>query len=118
MDINRWTGIGRIISDPKLIGGSGSPNRVVLFTISNRRGLKGREFTNYFNCVAFSTLADLIYNNCVKGDRIGIDGEWRQKEFVDKKTGVTKEGLEIIAWSVQFLTKKPFQKEKQEDFFD
>jgi single-stranded DNA-binding protein len=105
------------VNDPKLIGNPDSPNRIVLFTISNKRGKKGKEFTNYFNCVAFATLADMIYSSCEKGDMIGIDGEWRQKDFVDKKTGVTKEGLEIVAWSVQFFPRKHYQRERQEDFF-
>jgi len=116
MDLNRWSGIGRLVGDPQMVGDSDSPKRIVSFAISNVRGKRGKDRTNYFNCVAFTALADLIFKNCRKGDRIGIDGELRHKKYVDKKTSAFIYSLDIVVYSIQFLSRKHSRKESQEDF--
>ena len=117
MDLNRWSGIGRLTSDPEMEGGAHSPTRVVSFSISNERGRKDKKHMNCFICVAYTGLADLIMTHCKKGDRIGIDGELRQKELPDKKTGMIKEYNEIVIYNVQFLSDRNItRKESQSDF--
>ena len=117
MDLNRWVGVGCLVDDPQMVGGPDGANRITYFIITNKRGRKGKEYINHFNCVAYTGLADLIYKYCKKGDLIGLDGEWKQKIFFDKKAGLEKEEMKIVAYAVQFLTKKNVSsKESQEDF--
>ena len=116
MDLNKWVGVGRLTCDPRMVGNSDSPNRIVFFSISNERGRKDKKHINYFDCIAYTGLADLIFKHCKKGDRIGMDGELKHKKISDRKTGRTKERDEIVVYNVQFLFQRNKIKDSQEDF--
>ena len=108
MDINRIIVVGRFTKDPELkYTDSGTP--VTSFSIANNRsfgsGDKKREIVSFFNCVAWSKLAGVIEQYCVKGQRVGVEGFLQQRSW-DDKDGKKRYAVEIVVDNVQFLSEK------------
>lgn len=112
-DLNKWMGLGRLTVDPKMMGEIEDSKRVCFFSIANHKQLKNKIHRNFFNCVAYTNLADLIMQYCRKGDLIAIEGELQQNNWTDKK-GNQHYGVDIKVYKVQFLSRE--KKESQEDF--
>lgn len=112
-DLNRTILIGRLTRDPEL---KATPNgtSVCSFTIANGKTFtqnnEKKEQTSFFDCTAWSGLADTIAKWCKKGDRIGIEGRIAQRRWTDQE-GKQKSKIEIVVENIQFLsqTKKDEQ---------
>ena len=78
---------------------------VVEFSIAVKRTFKnanGENESDFFNCVAFSKLAETISKYVKKGDQIGVEGRLQTRNYTNregKKVYVT----EIIVENVEFL---------------
>ena len=85
-----------------------SGTSVVEFSIAVKRSFKsasGEYESDFFNCVAYKNVADLIGKYVKKGDMIGIDGRLQTRNYTNrdgKKVYVT----EIIVENVEFLQSK------------
>lgn len=92
---------------------------VVEFSVAVRRNFKnanGENESDFFNCVAYSKLAETIGRYVKKGDMIGLDGRLQTRSYTNregKKVYVT----EIIAENVEFLQTKK-QEEQKPSFAD
>ena len=85
-----------------------SQTPVVEFSVAVKRSFKnanGEYESDFFNCVAFSKLAETISRYVRKGDLIGVEGRLQTRNYTNnegRKIYVT----EIMADNVEFLTPK------------
>ena len=95
-----------------------SGKSVASFGIAVKRNFKnanGEYESDFFNCVAYSNLADTMNLYVKKGDMIAIEGRLQTRKYTDKD-GNNRYSTEIIVENVEFLTPKK-QEEPQEDDF-
>lgn len=110
--MNKVIIIGRNTKDIELKT-TGAGTSVVEFSVAVDRTFKnanGERECDFFNCVAFSKLAETISRYVKKGDKIGIDGRLQTRNYTNRE-GKTVYVTEIIVENVEFLqTKKEEQK--------
>ena len=105
-DINKIIIIGRLTRDPEM---KHTPNgtAVANFSIANNRnytvGDEKREEVGFYNCVAWSKLAELIVQYCPKGSKIALEGRLQQRRW-ETDQGQQRSVVEIVAENVQFLS--------------
>lgn len=128
--MNKVIIIGRTTKDIELKQ-TPSGTSVAEFSVAVKRTFKnanGENESDFFNCIAFSKLAETISKYVKKGDQVGIEGRLQTRNYTNregKKIYVT----EIIVENVEFLqTKKqtdndikceevdPFKNAKFEEF--
>ena len=89
-----------------------SGTAVAEFSVAVKRTFKnanGEYESDFFNCIAFSKLAETISRYVKKGDQLGVEGRLQTRNYTNregKKVYVT----EIIVENVEFL-----QSKKQEE---
>ena len=109
--MNKVIIIGRNTKDIELRQ-TPSGTSAIEFSIAVKRTFKnanGEYESDFFNCVAFSKLAETISKYVKKGDQIAIEGRLQTRSYTNKegrKINVT----EIIVENFEFL-----QPKKQED---
>ncbi|HON78504.1 MAG TPA: single-stranded DNA-binding protein [Spirochaetota bacterium] len=110
-DINRVILIGRMVKDPELRY-TQSGSSVANFSIANNRiyTVSGdrKEYTSFFNCIAWGKLGEAIAQYCKKGQRIGIEGRLQQRTW-DDQSGNKRSTVEVVVENFQFLTPKQGQ---------
>lgn len=68
--------------------------------------------TDYFDCVAWGKLGELIERYVGKGHRIAVSGRLSKRSYTDKN-GNSREVTEIVCDDVEFLQEKPKETSKQ-----
>lgn len=110
-DINRVILIGRMVKDPELRY-TQSGSSVANFSIANTRtySVSGekKEYTSFFNCIAWGKLGEAISQYCKKGQRIGIEGRLQQRSW-DDQNGQKRSSVEVVVENFQFLSPKQGQ---------
>jgi single-strand DNA-binding protein len=110
-DINRVILIGRMVKDPELRY-TQSGSSVANFSIANTRtySVSGekKEYTSFFNCIAWGKLGEAIAQYCKKGQRIGIEGRLQQRSW-DDQNGQKRSSVEVVVENFQFLSPKQGQ---------
>ncbi len=103
-DLNTVFLVGRLTKDPefKIVNNSS----VVNFSIANNRtymqnGVK-KEEVNYFECVAWGKLADIIKQYTSKGKQVAIEGRLRQETW-DTSDGKKASKVRIYINNLQLL---------------
>lgn len=105
--MNKVIIIGRNTKDIELRQTTAGTSAVE-FSIAVKRTFKnasGEYESDFFNCVAFSKLAETISKYVKKGDQVGIEGRLQTRNYTNregKKVYVT----EIIVENVEFLQSK------------
>jgi single-strand DNA-binding protein len=116
-DINRVILIGRIVKDPELRY-TQKESPVANFSIANNRSYtvsgEKKEFTSFFNCIAWGKLGEVIAQYCKKGQRIAIEGRLQQRSW-DDQSGAKRYAVEVVVDNFQFLTSKQGQDEAVSD---
>jgi single-strand DNA-binding protein len=117
-DLNRVILIGRLTRDPELKYLQ-SGTAVARFSIANNRRYstagEKKEQVSFFECIAWSKLAEMLTEYCKKGQRIGIEGRLQQRSWDDQE-GKKRSSVEIVVENVQFLsTTKEGTKESSSD---
>ena len=108
--MNRIILIGRNVKEIELKQ-TASGVSVSEFTIAVNRSFKnanGERESDFFNCIAFSKLAETISRYVKKGDQVGVEGRLQTRNYTNKdgkKVYVT----EIIVENVEFLQSKKEQ---------
>ena len=108
--MNKVIIIGRNVKDIE-IKTTPSGTSVAEFTIAVNRSFKnanGERESDFFNCIAFSKLAETISRYVKKGDQVGVEGRLQTRNYTNKdgkKVYVT----EIIVENVEFLQSKKEQ---------
>ena len=85
---------------------------VAEFSVAVNRSFKnsnGERESDFFNCIAFSKLAETISRYVKKGDQVGIEGRLQTRNYTNKE-GRKVYITEIIVENVEFL-----QTKKQEE---
>ncbi len=116
-DINRVILIGRMVKDPDLRY-TQNGSSVANFSVANNRiytvnGEK-KEYTSFFNCIAWGKLGEAIAQYCKKGHRIGIEGRLQQRSW-DDQNGNKRSTVEVVVENFQFLTPRQGQEMSQSE---
>ena len=64
-----------------------------------------KEETEWFNIVAWRTLAENTERYLLKGSKVYVEGRLTQRKYTDRE-GVQRTAVEVIANDVQFLSQK------------
>lgn len=115
--MNRVMIVGNLVADPKLNKTSTNVS-VSNFRIACSRKFKNakgepKEETCYTNIVAWMKLAEACYRNLKKGDAVFVEGELQSKNW-ETSAGDKRTTTEVLAKRIQFLTKKDFIVETDE----
>ena len=105
--MNKVIIIGRNTKDIELRQTS-SGTSAVEFSIAVNRTFKnanGERESDFFNCVAFSKLAETISKYVKKGDQVGIEGRLQTRNYTNKE-GRKVYVTEIVVENVEFLQSK------------
>lgn len=113
--INRTIITGRLVKNIEI---RYTQNNVAItqFTLAVQRKFKnqnGEYESDFINCVAYKSTAELLSKYTGKGDLIGIEGRIQTRNYENqegKKVYVT----EVIVESVDFLASKKEEKPKEE----
>ena len=91
---------GRLTREPELRR-TDSGNSVISFCIAVR---SSAEHTNFLDCVAYEKLADLIYANVTKGEKIVVFGTLNQRTYKGQD-GRNHEVVEVFVREAEFQLK-------------
>ena len=98
---NLWIGVGRLARDPELRFAE-SGKAVAPMRLAVPRPGDGEE-ADFFDVVAFGTLAEACAEHLGKGRQVLVEGTLRQQTWADAGTGERRSRVEILANRVQFL---------------
>jgi single-strand DNA-binding protein len=105
--MNRVFQIGNLTKDPEARS-TGSGISVCSFRIAVQRrftGQDGQKVSDFFDVVAWRTLADICGKYLSKGSKVAVVGELQTRSY-DAKDGSKRYVTEIVADEVEFLTPK------------
>ena len=91
---------GRMVREPELRT-TGSGNSMLMFCIAVRTSA---DKTNFIECVAYEKLADLIYQNVTKGEKITVLGKLNQRTYVGSDSK-THNVIEVFVTEAEFQLK-------------
>lgn len=98
--------IGNIVADPEL---KGQNNNVANFRIAVQRQFKNKQTneyeTDFINCVAFGKTAEIITNNFIKGNKIGVTGSIQTGSY-ENKQGQKVFTTDVAVNNVTFIERK------------
>lgn len=107
--LNKVILIGNLTRDPELrYTPNGTP--VASFGLAVNRRFKEREDVTYVNIVVWSKLAELCGDFISKGSPVAIDGRLQSRSW-ETEDGAKRSVLEVVAENIQFLGRKPAEKE-------
>jgi single-strand DNA-binding protein len=112
--MNKVIEIGRNVKDIELRQTS-SGTSAIEFSIAVKRAFKnanGEYESDFFNCVAFSKLAETISRYVKKGDMIAIEGRLQTRNYTNRE-GNKVYVTEIIVENVEFLSPKKQETEQE-----
>lgn len=103
-DLNKVLLIGRMTRDPEFKSVNGSS--VVNFSLASNRtymsGSEKKEETNFFDCVAWGKLADILKQYAGKGKQVAIEGRLQQQSW-ETPEGKKASKIRIYVESAQLL---------------
>jgi single-strand DNA-binding protein len=109
---NTLTLVGNMTRDPELTF-IASGSALCKFSIAdNQKKLNGEEVAHYFDCVAWSDLAENIAESFSKGQRVIVHGRLKQDRW-ENKDGENRQKVEItvedaghaLKWATSVATK-------------
>jgi len=112
-DMNKTILIGRLTRDTEL---RYTPNgtAVASFSLANSyqfgSGDSRKEQVSYFDCIAWSKLAEICAEYAKKGTRVAVEGRLQQKRWEDQD-GKKRSAVELVVENLQFLSKAQDQSE-------
>ncbi len=113
--INRIVVEGRFTADPvKKISKTGKD--MTTFSIANETDF-GDKHVNFFNCIAWGKLSEVISQYCKKGIFVIVDGVLRQDIFKNKD-GKDQQYFSITVEKIRFFGEKKEKEDKPVENFD
>ena len=104
--LNKIMLIGNLGRDPEMnVTGDGTPFTRFSIAVNRRtRNAKGerQEETEWFNVVAWRSLAETCNTYLQKGSKVYLEGRLTQRKYTDKN-GVERTTVEVVANDVEFL---------------
>lgn len=112
--MNRFECIGRLTKDPELSTTNAGVS-VARFSIAVDRKFKkedGTHDTDFFNCVAWRGIGEIINKYCKKGSKIFISGELQNRSY-DAQDGAKRYVTEVVVSDCEFLETKSNNEEQK-----
>jgi len=107
-DYNKVILLGRLTRDPEIrYTTDGTPVTTFALAVNKRsKSADGqwKEDTDFFDIVAFKTLAERIGEYCQKGRQVLVDGRLQQRKW-ETPDGQKRSKIEILANDVRFLAR-------------
>lgn len=103
--MQKFFAIGNLTRDPDLSQNNSGVN-VCRFTIAVNRPYaesSGERKADFFNCIAWRSLAESIARYCRKGDKVAVSGTIQIRSYDDNK-GNRQTTVDVIVQDVEFLT--------------
>lgn len=103
--MQKFFAIGNMTRDPDLSENNSSV-KVCKFTIAVNRPYvdgNGERQADFFNCIAWRSLAESIARYCRKGNKIAVTGIIQLRSYDDNK-GNRQTTVDVIVQDVEFLT--------------
>lgn len=117
-DINNVVLVGRLVKNPE-VRYSAAGTAVLRASIAVNESIKKnndwQNYANFFDFVAFGNIASNCEKYLKKGSQIAVSGSLRQTRWQDKTTNQSHSKIEIMATSIQFLSKTESSETKQND---
>ncbi|MCX6131630.1 MAG: single-stranded DNA-binding protein [Proteobacteria bacterium] len=99
--------VGRVGKTPEMFK-SKAGDDIAKFSVATSKKSGGSEVTSWHNVICFKKTAENVGKYLAKGSMVAIDGEISYSTY-DNKDGVKMYRTDIVANSVQFLTKPATQ---------
>ena len=99
--MNKWIGIGRMVTDPELNYAAGTGKAVCKFRLAVTRPFKKDE-TDFINCIAFGKIGETIAQYITKGRQLAVTGSIRTGSY-DAKDGTKRYTTDIVVDSFEFI---------------
>lgn len=111
MSFNRVIISGRLTDNPRV---SSSQNGVLIgnFSLAVNEFFNNQERTSFFDCVAFSGVAERLDKYCQKGSLVLVEGSIRQERW-ESKDGVKKNKVAIVVQRFEIFDKRKTGEEGQ-----
>ena len=105
--INQVTLVGRLTREAVLRKTPGGVS-VAQFTVACERRVKveGQPTADFISCVCWNKVADNLLKYTGKGSLIGVEGKIQTRSYEDPTTKKKMYVTEVLANSVQFLSRK------------
>lgn len=104
MNFNKCFLGGRLTATPELKQ-TNSGKAVTSCTIAIDRKTGGEKVTDFINCVAFGSTAEMICKYLEKGKNVLFEGSWTQRKWQDKE-GKTRVENECLVRDLTFVDSK------------
>jgi single-strand DNA-binding protein len=101
MKLNRVVLAGYLVKDPELKTVGAKDTALANFTLAVQ--VKDDQPTLFMNCVAWGKRAETIGKYVKKGSNLYIDGELKQSNWEDKKTGTKRSSISMVVNNFQFI---------------
>jgi len=106
--MNRVCLIGRTTADIE-VKQTNSGKAVCTFNLAVRRG---KEDTDFIDCVAWETAAQLLSRYVSKGEKVGITGRLQVRQW--EKDGKKYKAVEVIVDDIDLIAEKKEQKAEEQ----
>lgn len=105
--MNQVIVVGRLVSDPKIIGTKNKKKAVITISVSrNYKDLNGVYKSDIMDCTIWAEFAQQVCELCKKGDLLAVKGRIQSSVTIDDGTTydeTVKNELTIVAEKVTFL---------------
>ncbi len=116
--MNRVILVGRMTRDMEIrvIHGEGTDEeqKVGRFNLAvDSYSKKDRNSADFFSCVAWNKVADLIEKYAHKGDKVTIEGHLKPNNY--EKDGVRVYSMDVVIERVDFMSKREMQNQTDQE---
>jgi single-strand DNA-binding protein len=113
--MNRASIIGHLTRDPELRA-TQSGLSVCTFSVAVNRKFSKEKEVDFFNCVAWRSLADNVSQYLSKGSKCFVSGQLQNRSY-EAQDGTKRYVTEIVADEVEFLDTKPKEERAEQPRF-
>src|SRR4030042_163307 len=81
------------------------------FSIAVQSGYGENKTTEWYDCVAWKKIGEILNEYLKKGSRVQVEGDFKQSFWISKKTGEATGKIQLTVKDFQFLSPKKEQSE-------
>ena len=109
--MNRWTGMGRLVRDPK-VQFTNSGKCVTRFIIAINRRSNGKDYAEFVQCECWEKTAEFVGEYCGKGDKVLVEGRLHTTKYKKDGDKDSRFFTRIVVNRVEFAEKNNKQTKK------
>jgi len=111
--MNKTILIGRLTKDPEIrVTQTGKKVASISIAVSDGKDQNGQQVSQYFNCVAWEKLADVMEMYTPKGTKVCVSGKLQNRSWT-KQDGTKAYATDILVNELEILSSKS-EKESQQ----